>query len=249
MVKLAVAVLTLGGIFMADPAMASDGYENRAALLFAYRISDAPKFDAAYREHLGWHRDHQDHLTWYGWYVIAGARTGMFVDGTFGGDFAAIDRRPDPAGDAQHFLSGAALHSTAVVYNAWTLWPGPSTDFSLEDQKPTAMIDALLVTPRSGEARAFERALLGAARNRGNGRFRWTWYRAAAGAMLPSYLVLIPRDNWAMLAGRPATIGGLAAAAFRMNAADIERLDALVANVEAETWRYRPDLSLMGPKD
>ena len=166
---------------MAGSAAAADSRNDRAALLFAYRISDAQKFDAAYREHLGWHRDHHDHLTWYGWYVVMGARTGMFIDGTFGSDFAAIDRRPDPKGDAEHFLSGAAHHSTAIVYNAWALWPAPSTGFSLEDQQPTPFVDAMFVTPKPGEAQAFEPALAGASHNVDRPGLRWTWYRAAGG--------------------------------------------------------------------
>src|SRR4051794_15947263 len=113
---IAAFVLGCGVSLMATPTVAEPPTRaDRAALLFAYRISDAEKFDAAYRDHLSWHHDH---LAWYGWYVIAGARTGMFIDGTFGGDFAAIDLRPDPKGDAEHFLRGAAHYSTAVLYNA-----------------------------------------------------------------------------------------------------------------------------------
>lgn len=237
--------LTLGGLMTADPAAATtDHRDGSAALLFAYRISDGEKFDAAYREHLGWHREHKDHLTWYGWYVIAGSRTGMFVDGTFGSDFAAIDRRPDPKADAEHFLSGAAHYSTAVRYNAWSLWPGPSTDFSLEDQRPSTMLDALQVIPRPGQARALEKALMTAASSRKTPRLRWTWYRAAAGDRMPSYLVLVPRQNWDELSARPRSLGALAAAAYQLPDADADRIDSLVDEVDAETWRYRVDLSL-----
>ena len=61
-------------------------------------------------------------------------------------------------------------------------------------------------------------------------------------------MVLVPREDWAALTGRPSTIGGLAAAALHMKATDSRRLDALVEKVESETWRYRPDLSLFPAK-
>lgn len=234
---------------MSAPASAATRRADQVAMLFAYRISDAAKFDEAYRDHLGWHRDHRDHLAWYGWYVIAGARTGMFVDGTFGSDFAAIDRRPDPKADAEHFLSGTAKYSTAVHYNAWTLWPEASTDLSLEKRAPTAMVDVLFVQPAPGKAKAFERALLSRRGRRDKPGLDWAWYRAAAGDRVPAYMVLIPRANWAALSGRPPTIGGLAAQAYKLSDTQAEEVDALVERVDAETWRYRPDLSLMPSDD
>jgi hypothetical protein len=248
--RVALVGLMLAGMTFAKPTIAAEaGRNDRAALLFAYHISDAAKFDAAYRAHLEWHRAHQDHLAWYGWYVIAGARTGMFVDGTFGSDFAAIDRRPALAEDAADFAGGAAQHSTVALYNAWALWPQPSTDFSLEDQQPSPMLDVLFVTPKSGAARAFEEALGKAARRDSASPLDWTWYRAAAGDVMPSYMVLMPRRSWAELSGRPRSVGQLASAALGLNAADADRIDSLVERATAETWRYRADLSLMPPKE
>lgn len=240
--------LSLGGMIMSSPAAAVVSEPDRAALLFAYRISDAQKFDEEYREHLGWHRDHNDHLAWYGWYVIAGQRTGMFVDGTFGSDFAAIDRRPDLKEDAVHFREGAARYSTPVQYSAWALWRGPSNDFSLEDQKPTPFIDALVATVRYGETQRFERALEKAGRGSAANGLHWTWYRATAGEKMSSYLILVPRRNWAELAGRPLTLGGMAAKAYGLGEAEAHALDKLIDTVEMETWSYRADLSLFPAK-
>lgn len=228
---------------MANSALAADpSRADRAAFLFAYHISDAAKFDAAYRDHLAWHRDHKDHLVWYGWNIVAGPRTGMFIDGTFGSGFEAIDRRPALKEDGAHFAAGAGRYSTPAIYSGWSLWSAPSTDFGLENRKPSAMTDVLRIIVASDKRRSFENALIAAGKSNRKG-LRWTWYRAAMGERIPSYLVFIPRADFAALASQPRNFGDLAVAAYGLSPATAERLEAMIESIDSETWRYRPDLS------
>ena len=57
-------------------------------------------FEAGYKKHLAWHLGAQDKWNWYGWFIISGERDGLFVDATFGHNWADLDHRVDPAGDA-----------------------------------------------------------------------------------------------------------------------------------------------------
>jgi len=215
----------------------------QAAFLFTYDIDRGRQaaFEAGYAAHLEWHAAHNDALPWFGWYVTSGPHTGLFVDGTFGIPFAAMDARPDPAGDGSDMAARVLPYAKARAYSAYTLWPEPSTTRSLEDRRPTPELDAYDLSVAPGDVATFETALLASARA-GKGRLGWTWYRLAGGGEVGSYLVLVPRRTWADLAGRPADLTGLIAAAYGAEA-DPARAAALVKRVEVETWSYSPKLS------
>lgn len=215
----------------------------QAAFLFTYDIDrgEEAAFEAGYAAHLRWHADHADTLPWFGWYVTSGPRTGLFVDGTFGVAFAAMDARPDPAGDGADMEARVLPHAQARAYSAHALWAEPSTVRSLEARQPSPTLDVYDLRVAPGDTVAFETALLAAART-GRGRLGWTWYRLAGGGEVGSYLVLVPRRTWADLADRPADLFGLIAAAYGANP-DAALAVALVKSAEVETWSYQPKLS------
>jgi hypothetical protein len=215
----------------------------QAAFLFTYDIDRGKEaaFEAGYAAHLQWHAAHADALPWFGWYVTSGPRTGLFVDGTFGVPFAAMDARPDLAGDGADMAARVLPYAKARAYSAHVLWPELSTIRSLEARQPSPVVDvyALRVTP--GDVAAFETALLASART-GKGDLAWTWYRLAGGGGLGAYMVLVPRRSWAELAGRPTHMAGLIAAAHG-DGPDQARAAALIQSVEVEAWSYKPGLS------
>lgn len=196
----------------------------QAAFLFAYDIDRGKEdaFEAGYAAHLAWHAEHKDPLPWYGWYVTSGPRTGLFIDGTFGIPFAAMDQRVDPAGDGADMTAKVLPFAKARTYSALEYWPEVSTARTLEDRKPTAVLDAFTVTVAPKNVAAFETALSREPKGLA------AWYRTVSGGAGGSYLALIPRQTWADLANRPALLGKAA---------------ALVEQVEVESWSYRPKLS------
>jgi hypothetical protein len=215
----------------------------QAAFLFTYDIDRGQEaaFEAGYAAHLQWHAAHGDTLPWFGWYVTSGPRTGLFVDGTFGISFAAMDQRPDPAGDGADMEARVLPYAKARAYSAHVLWPEPSTVRSLETRQPSPALDVYGLSVSPGDVPAFETALLAAAKA-GKGRLGWTWYRLAGGGELGRYLVLVPRQTWSDLADRPTDLPGLMTAAYGAGL-DRGRAAALVRSVEIETWSYRPKLS------
>jgi hypothetical protein len=196
----------------------------QAAFLFAYDVDRGKEdaFEAGYAAHLAWHAEHKDPLPWYGWYVTSGPRTGLFIDGTFGIPFAAMDQRVDPVGDGADMTARVLPFAKARTYSALELWPQVSTVRTLEDRKPTAVLDAFTVTVAPKNIAAFETA-----RSR-EPKGRAAWYRTISGGPTGAYLALVPRQTWTDLAGRPALLGKAA---------------ALVEHVEVESWSYRPKLS------
>lgn len=234
-----------GLLLAAVSAVAAQGAARpaTAAQLYSYEV-EAERFDPAYRAHLDWHRAAKDHLVWYGWTVAGGASPGRFVDGTFGSSLADIDRRPNPAEDGKHFATNVAAYAKPLATTTWQLWPEVSTAFLLEDRTPSAMVDVLTVEVLPGASARFEAALHALADRRGqDAKLGWTWYRAQVGQRLPSYLVMIPRRNWADLEGRGQSISAIAGAALGVAPSDAAALDAMVERISSEVWRYRADLS------
>lgn len=164
----------------------------QAAFLFAYDVDRGKQdtFEAGYVAHLGWHAEHKDPLPWYGWYVTSGPRTGLFIDGTFGIPFAAMDQRVDPAGDGADMEARVLPFAKARTYSALELLPEVSTVRTLEDRKPTAVLDAFTVIVAPKNIAAFETALSREPKSRAacTGRsavvrraHTWRWSRARPG--------------------------------------------------------------------
>jgi hypothetical protein len=218
----------------------------QAAFLFTYDVDRGQEaaFEAGYAAHLQWHAAHGDALPWFGWYVTSGPRTGLFVDGTFGVPFAAMDRRPDPAGDGADMEARVLPYAKARAYSAHVLWPEVSTVHSLEARQPSPVLDVYSLRVAPGDVATFETVLLASvqAGRPSKGDLGWTWYRLAGGGEVGSYLVLIPRRAWGDLASRPTDLAGLMAAAYGANP-DQGRAAALVRSVEVETWSYQSKLS------
>jgi hypothetical protein len=236
-------------LLLAAPAVAADAASTRdsgdAAHLFGYRAHPGARerFDAGYRQHLQWHRAHRDPLVWYGWYVADGPRAGMFVDGTFGAPFAAFDQRVDPKGDAADAAANVNAHAEAVLRASYRVRREFSTGLPLEQWRPSPTVQVLHYRLRPGMQLRFERALA-VARERLRGvpdAQAHTWYEKLTGGPLPEFMLLVARDGWADYDAELAT--GLETLLHGSPALD--DLAASVEIIEAETWTYRADLSLI----
>lgn len=223
-----------------------DVADDRVAQFYSYRVTDQTKFEAGYREHLGWHARNDDPLVWYAWTVETGPRRGLFVDGTAGASFAALDGRVKPDEDGADFRRTAAPHAEAIDVETWALWRQPSIATPLEDRKPSAIIDIFTVEVTPRDVQAFERAMvaLGAARG-DDGSVRLSWYRRLRGGDGPVYLAMLARDDWTDLGAAGGTFPEMLQRAYGASPEAAGRLLDRIASIGVETWRYEPRLSLM----
>ena len=218
-----------------------------AAHLFGYRAKPGmrARFDAGYRRHLEWHRAHRDPLVWYGWYVVDGPRAGMFVDGSFGAPFAAFDRRVDPAGDAADGAVNVTAYAEPAMRASYRLRRELSSGVPLERWQPPASMQVFRYRLRPGTQARFEQALA-VARERlraTTGAPMYTWYEKIVGGALPEFMLMVVREDWASYDRAPGGVEAL----LRDSDALAAYADA-VEGVEAETWSYREDLSLIPGK-
>lgn len=242
------AFLSLVVITLLAPfgSLAREATRVDAAFLFAYQPKKGHEaaFDTGYREHLDWHRRHEDPLPWYGWYVSSGDRTGLFVDGSFGIDFAAFDSRVKPAEDAADSRRTIAPHGDTAYRKVLRLMPHLGTVTPLEDREPAPSIEVVTYFVMPGRTRVFESCLerLSAALGKD---VAFTVYRQLSGGTQPAYLVMFPRDGYAYFNAATPSLDALIETHVAAEIAP--ELHALlfesVRTVHSETWRYREDLS------
>lgn len=221
--------------------------EGKAGFLFAYHPKSTVDFEAGYRAHLDWHRERADPLSWYGWTVVSGERVGLFVDGTFGLDFADYRKRIAPAEDAAHFSRTTAPHADNAFRLILALESELGTATPLETRMPSAYVEALIYSVGPGHEAEFEdtlRQLAQFAREM-PAKPEYAVYRVVSG-IPAAYLVLLARDDYADFdethpIGSLSDIMGLLEPHTRQDLND--RLMHSVIGVKGETWRYREDLS------
>ncbi|GGD41859.1 hypothetical protein [Pseudoxanthomonas indica] len=217
-----------------------------AAHLFAYRAQPGQQdaFDAGYRQHLAWHREHADPLVWYGWDVVDGPNAGMFVDGSFGAPFAAFDQRVDPAGDGADAARHFSPHAIPQYRASYRLRRDLSSAFPLEQWRPTARMEVTHYTVAPGSRALFEEAVALAKQNLPSGAAH-SWYELVSGGEA-GYLLLIARQGWADYDQPADHLDALLARSKAPRAQALrQQLTGVVASARTETWEYRPDMSLM----
>ncbi len=233
-------------------AQVIDSKKGNAAFLFAYYPKENLKaeFEKGYQEHLGWHKEKNDQLVWYAWYVQTGSRLGLFIDGTFGLSFQAFDNRVDRAGDGAHFAKTTAPYAELAFRKVYYLRRELSTDFPLENWDPTASMEVYQIPVIPGTENIFESIFL--ALNKVNSTIpKFTLYELISGDEHSGYLLMVTRNNFAYF-DTDISFTSIEllielylpdkASAFR------EDLASSVKQQSSETWGYRKDLSYFPEK-
>lgn len=199
---------------------------------------------AGYARHLEWHREAGDTLTWFGWDVMAGPGQGLFVDGTFGAPFAALDVRVDPRGDARDHAVNVDAFASPAWREALLLRRDLSTRTPLEERVPTPYVQVARYT-LGGDAGTGAAVLELALREMASGRapcsgelLPYTVYESVAGSSAPGFIIMVWRDRLGSFdddVANPAACVRQVVAASSQSPAGVD--------VTIEVWRLRPDLS------
>ena len=243
--KLVPMLLAALALAQASPPLLAQGPPERILQLYSYHLTDAPRFRPGYRAHLAWHERHQDPLAWYAWTVQAGPRRGQFVDGTAGATLVGLDGRPDLPGDAADFAATVGDSAQPVDVETWALWAAPTGVQTLEERKPSKMLDVFLLTVPPGRATRFENAVLRLARHHRGAGTQLTWYRRLRGGGAAGYMIMVPRLRWADIATNGDTLPQLLSFAYGGPAGASDEALGEVASLAIETWTYEPRLSLL----
>lgn len=234
---------------LAFTPMSGQAQETTGGFMFGYmpHPGEREAFEAGYRRHLDWHRTKADSLPWFGWDVLAGPRLGMFIDGTFGMQFAALDDRVDPRGDAADAAATFQPHAEPSARELVLLRRDLSTATPLEDRAPSRFVQVVRFRVPPAETGRVEDAF---DRLRGTADaltlLPYTVYEVLAGAS-PGFLLMVWRDG---LGSFDATARN-PEVALREYFAETETgmPTPSHADVTSEVWMFRPDLTYMGAEE
>lgn len=245
-------VVAILAILLSIPTTTLGQQETTGGFLFSYRPhpGEHGAFEEGYRRHLDWHREKADSLAWYGWSVLAGPRLEQFVDGAFGMPFAAIDARVDPAGDAADGAETYRPHGTPTGRTLLLLRPDLSSATPLEDLDPAPFVQVVHYSVGPGDMGRLERAFDAMQRaSRRSSLLRYTVYEVVAGGEL-GFLLMVCRDGMSSF----DDVERNPEHALRTHIAgegggQSEQDEPLRIDMTNELWRYRPDLSYLGPEE
>jgi hypothetical protein len=230
------AIMGLSAVSTAQVARSDEPRD--AMILFSYWPKEGQEraFHDGYREHLDWHRANDDPIMWYAWDVIAGRRTGLFIDGAFDISFSSLDNRVKPAEDAADFAATAAPFANIHDRVLYRLRNDLSSGTPLEERRPGGMVLATYWRIKPTGQKSFEATLRDIS---AQSQRPFTAYQVIAGGETPQYLILNQIDSWAEMGSRDD-----------QRATGVQNLvgaggEEVVVAVESEVWRYRRDLTYL----
>ena len=250
---LLIGILTLPNILFSQ-GTANKGESKNAAFLFAYYPKEGMKshFENGYKRHLNWHKQKNDNLVWYAWYVASGNRLGLFIDGTFGISFADFDNRVDLQGDGADFAQTTAPFVEPEFRSVYILREDLSTGKLLEEWKPSTTVQVHLYVVTIGKEQAFEKLLMDIKEysNKQTKPPVLTWYRLIDGGENSGYMLMMPKHSWADYDSPYNTLSSFIERIYGKEATQhLETLAAMIKSKYSETWRYREDLSYFPNKE
>ena len=199
------------------------------------------QFEEGYKRHLKWHVDNGDTWNWYGWFVISGERRGFFMDTTFGHSWADFDKPVNPTSDVAdleiHVLPFARVHTQFTCASLPAQSVGASADLS------AAFPRVLYFKIKPGQESTFERFLASFRKDvpKITPEQKFLWFRVEDGEQVPQYLLFLPHENYAAM----QNTNGILAKVLGQNKEAQAMYQDSVAEVKAETMRYRADMTYL----
>ena len=192
------------------------------------------QFETGYKQHLQWHVANKDSWSWYGWYVISGARAGYFIDATFNHQWADFDKPVNPAGDAaDNGLHTEPFGDFRLAFKVKFL-PLLSQYAVNSLQSKFLRFITIQVTNKEQALAAIGKVV---AQYRSKGANSLMVYDMVDGGTIPQIILLIGSESFAAMGITENITDDLLKAASSLKATPF-------GPINSELWRYRADMSM-----
>src|ERR1700687_4477264 len=209
-----------------------------------------PQYEAGQKQKAAWHKEKNDPQPLLVWQILSGDNTGTFVVGRLNQHWADFDKPaiPDEA-DLAEFQKVVGPHVESVTARYYEFLPKISNPPSGATMSKFSEI--LIFQVRYGKGSDFRSAIdrIYEASQKTKWPLNFEWYRLVNGGQTGTYVLSLPRKNWADLEEKPDVkpFRDMLKEAFGEAEADsiIDRIDHSVEKGMSEIIQFRPDLSYL----
>jgi quinol monooxygenase YgiN len=225
------------------PATAQDGGNLAAVTYWTIADGTTEDFEAGLKAHNQFHADQGDPNALLTWQAISGPRAGQYGRGSFGHEWADFDQDEEfLAADTADSEANVTPYIAAAESTTWAAMTTVSNPAAAPGN--VSRIYEFLVYP--GKRAAFEAAVskLHEALSAQESWPHYEWYTLVDGGRMPTYAVVLPRENWAGFAPGDMTLVEAMSEKYGDEAGKI--MQSFGEATEAQTGYtlvFRPDLS------
>jgi hypothetical protein len=200
-----------------------------------------------------WHKQQNDPQPLLVWETLSGPETGTYIVGRLGQHWADFDKPAIPdQSDLDEYQKAVGSYVESLVGRYYELMPKISNPVSPGTAPKFDEIVTFHV--RYGKSSDFQSAInrVYDATQKTKWPVNFEWYALASGGDTGTYVLVLPRANWAAFEEKPDVkpFRDMLKDAFGQAEADsiVDRIDGSVINETSEIIQFRPDLSYLPGK-
>ena len=213
----------------------------------------AREYENGRKQKAEWHKQQKDALPLMVWETISGDHTGTYIVGRLGQHWADFDKPSVPEqADVEEFNKVIGAYVQSIVTRYYALLPKVSKP--PESAGPSKFSEVITFRVRPGKGEDFRSAMTRTteAIEKTKWPVHYHWYVLANGGTVPTYVLVLPHDNWADFEDKPdmKPFPEMLKDAFGQAEADsiLKRFDSSTETETSEIVQFRPDLSYLPKK-
>ena len=217
------------------------------------KVGMTTQYEAGRKQKAEWHKQQKDSLPLMVWETLTGDNTGTYIVGRLGQHWADFDKPPIPdQADLDEFNKVVGSYVESIIARYYEYMPKVSNPGSAN--MPSKFAEIVTFHVRYGKGSDFRSAIarIYDATVKTKWPVTYEWYALASGGATGTYVLVLPRANWADFEDKPDVkpFRDMIKEAFGQAEADsiVDRIDASVMNETSEIIQFRPDLSYLPGK-
>jgi len=204
------------------------------------------QFEQGLKRHNEFHRKQQDKWALYTFEVISGEGTGFYLRGVFGHNWEDFDaEEKNAAADAADSATNVIPYIEREIPRYYVFLPDVSRP--LAGDEPSALASVLSFGVKIGHTQDFLYSIrkIHEAIGKTNWPVNYEWYVLVNGGEGPTFVLVLPRKNWADFKEPAKTFDKMLDEALGHHEAELllKHFDSTIHAEWSEIVRYRPDLS------
>lgn len=215
---------------------------------FVTEVKDgqAAQWEAAYKEHIDWHRSNNDTWSWTTYQIESGPRLGQYFVRTGGHEWADFDAHAEmDAKDGANHAATAGKHTKSAI--SWFDRIHRNLSRTVDGEGPVSILEYTRVVVKPSKVGDFLNAMskFHAAFEKTSSPARFVVVQTESGGRTSNFAFVGLHKNWASLEQDPMAIIKMMEEVYgRQDAAAIgDDFWSCVEEMETFTMRSRPDLS------